>query len=246
MTMGLKIVILKAAGQAKYIFLKKWFSSESDIAVIELENPIGEKCGWMGIGFNSVDSILLDGMFYKFSYPAITDFRIDSNSFNGDTLYYYYGRVSSALKNYFYIPTALGIQGESGSPLIKIEEDRNCTVYGVLNYSYALAHNRITNWKYYGIKQIIENELNPLSVESNYTDELEIYPNPASSHITIDSKNSLRINKINIYNSNSELVLQSKLNSIFNKIDISTLLSGQYYLIIEAENKTLLKRIIKL
>ncbi|MBL4707024.1 MAG: trypsin-like serine protease [Flavobacteriales bacterium] len=72
-------------------YFDDWNFGGEDIAVLELNDSIGLKTGWVGIGFDKVDSSILNGTFFKFSYPSITLTRIDTNSYNGDTIYYNYG-----------------------------------------------------------------------------------------------------------------------------------------------------------
>jgi hypothetical protein len=56
----------------KYYILKNGFKSfyDYDIAMIELDKPIGDKTGWMGIGYSKDDSFFKSNVFHKFSYPG--------------------------------------------------------------------------------------------------------------------------------------------------------------------------------
>lgn len=74
---------------------------------MELEKSIGDDKGWISISFDSIDSSFLDGIFYKFSYPATTILSSDSNSYNGDTLYYDYGIADIVNDNSFGTKTQL-------------------------------------------------------------------------------------------------------------------------------------------
>jgi hypothetical protein len=79
---------------------------------------------------------LLDGIFYKFSYPASTIPALDSNSYNGDTLYYGYGIADIVNENNFGVMHTNGIPGESGSSLIKIENNKTYTSYWIFEKSF--------------------------------------------------------------------------------------------------------------
>ena len=110
----------------KIYFFKDWkIYSGEDIAILELSKPIGESTGWISIGFNNDEDELKNGIFYKFSYPAITDFRFDSNYYNGDTLYYGYGVVDRYTEHTIGVTNGTGNTGESGSSLIKIENQKS-------------------------------------------------------------------------------------------------------------------------
>jgi hypothetical protein len=74
-----------------YLF-KHWNIMIEDFAILEMKEPIGEQTGWISIGFNAVDSLLTEGILYKFSYPAV-------DYYNGDTLYYNYGLVDIVTEN---------------------------------------------------------------------------------------------------------------------------------------------------
>ena len=149
---------LKGSRVKKVYFPENW-DFNKDFSILELEEPIGVDNGWISIGFEEDTSILLNGIFYKFSYPAIYLPQVDSNEFNGDTLYYGYGLVDNAEENFLMISGASGIPGESGSSIIKISYNNLYTSYGTLSFSGDLRHSRITNWKYFAIKHFINNDL---------------------------------------------------------------------------------------
>src|SRR5690606_15048605 len=61
---------LKGSRVKKVYFPENW-DFNKDFSILELEEPIGVDNGWISIGFEEDTSILLNGIFYKFSYPAI-------------------------------------------------------------------------------------------------------------------------------------------------------------------------------
>lgn len=80
--------------------------------------------------------------------------------------------------------------------------------------------------------------INKITLQS----EINIYPNPATSYIVIDSKNHT-ISSVELYNLLGEKVLgETKLSD--NKLDISQLNKGVYILKVNSENGVINKRII--
>lgn len=80
--------------------------------------------------------------------------------------------------------------------------------------------------------------------EFNVSEELSIYPNPASETININLKNNEIINTIKIFNQNGQLVKQiTKAENMI--LNISELTAGIYFLRIDTEKNKYLGRLIK-
>ncbi len=229
----------------KVIFFENWDLMQTDFAVLELELPIGEETGWVSIGFESDDTSLLNGIFYKFSYPAITIPELDPNIYNGDTLYYSYGIVDLSGEHYLGISNANGIPGESGSSLVKVVNNVYYTTYGVLNISGYLRHNRFTNWKYYAFKSIIKNDLE-LNIPIDFEEiDIAVYPNPTCDYLNIECMENLIINKIELFDVNGKRVIARNFSSNQFRMDLSNLPHGFYIMIIYSGNKRIVKKIVK-
>ena len=81
-----------------------------------------------------------------------------------------------------------------------------------------------------------------LSVDDVLASKFNVYPNPAKDFLTIDSRN-INISSVNVFNVLGTKVLERKeLND--NKLDISSLSNGIYFLKISADNATLTKKFI--
>lgn len=76
----------------------------------------------------------------------------------------------------------------------------------------------------------------------NMIPEIEIYPNPAKTNISISNKNDVVINELIIYNQLGQKLLQK--TYIPNKIDISMLRQGLYIIEIVADKKIVRKKLI--
>lgn len=229
----------------KIFIFEKWNISNSDFSVLELEKPIGDETGWISIGFESNDSLFLDGVFYKFSYPATTILAIDSNSYNGDTLYYGYGIADIVKDNSFGVRNASGIPGESGSSLIKIKNNKAYISYGVFSFSSNLNHSRLTSWKYYSLKSIINNDL---SVSNEYIisqPEISIFPIPTSDYLNIKYLGENELNKLMLFDLNGRKIMEKANLSNELQLNLSFLHNGTYILIIITDKNKLVNKIIK-
>ncbi|GGG47434.1 hypothetical protein GCM10010976_18570 [Bizionia arctica] len=80
-----------------------------------------------------------------------------------------------------------------------------------------------------------------LSITDFYYNAITTFPNPTKNELTINS--NLIIESIKIYSTTGRLVLNTKLQS--NKIDLSNLNSGIYFIKFQSQNKTITKKIIK-
>ena len=229
---------------SKIYFQRDWYLSGDDFAVLELEEAIGESTGWISIGFNSMDSVFREGIFYKFSYPATTFIQIDSNQYNGDTLYYNYGNVDIINDNFIGIEYTSGIPGESGSSIIHIENEKTYTSYGVLTFSNNLRHSRLNNWKYFSIEAIIHNDLALHSNLDKNGEELTIYPNPTKGQFHLKDILINEIIKVTLFDKMGRRILDiNNLDPYF--IDISALSEGVYFLRVETSNSVVTKKVIK-
>lgn len=82
-----------------------------------------------------------------------------------------------------------------------------------------------------------------LANQSFSENEFTIYPNPASSILNIQSKNDLEIQSVEIYNILGQIVLAVSNNT--NAIDVSSLISGTYFIKVNTENGSINTRFVK-
>ncbi|MFZ4521846.1 MAG: T9SS type A sorting domain-containing protein [Bacteroidales bacterium] len=214
----------------KVYFFKDWEMKGDDFALLELKEPVGDQTGWISIGFNAVDSSLAEGIFYKFSYPATSIPSLDSATYNGDTLYYNYGKIDMLEKNWIGIEHANAIPGESGSSIIKVENEETYTSYGVASFSTNLMHSRLRNWSYYFLESVIHNDLIYGVDQLQPARGLSIYPNPADGSIRLKSLKNYDSEKIVIYDIYGRIVLSLPVHDPDEIIDISDLPEGIFSL----------------
>ena len=230
---------------SKVYFFKDWSFAGSDFAVLELQEPIGESTGWISIGFDKVDSVLSDGIFYKFTYPSTTLPFIDPNEYNGDSLYYNYGKADIVTTTSIGINNASGIPGESGSSLIKVLNGQEYTSYGVLSLSNNLTHSKINNWQFYAIHAIIENDLTSIVPQEEMNETLIVYPNPADNTLYIKNESENEIVELVVFDNLGNRVLVIDTVDLEDGIDISSLSKGVYFLKIRTDRFIETRKIIK-
>lgn len=233
------------------IYYLKDISPGRDVGVIELEEPIGEKLGWISIGYNNTDSILESDLYYKFSYPQITEIVEPLNlyPFDGDTLYYSYGKIDTIGWNpgVLSIDNYLGIPGESGSSLISIDNGTKYISYGVLNSGYNARHSRISQWIYTLVKEIIFDDLVITTelIEPDLFHDGFLYPNPFTNEIVVDLDEIEDIKMIDLIG--NEIDISNNFLNIDGTLRINTekISEGFYVLIINGEGFKVNKKIIK-
>jgi V8-like Glu-specific endopeptidase len=229
--------------QRVYVF-KDASIGGSDFALLELQEPLGDSTGWISIGFNSVDSLLAKGIVYKFSYPGTTIPAIDSNEYNGDTLYYNYGIVDRLQPHYIGINGASGIPGESGSTIMKVVNNETYTSYGVLTFSGDLTHNRLTNWTYYGLESIIHNDLVFGIGEGSIDRSFSLFPNPADTRFWIRDYGNTKTMGVKVFNTQGIKIMETSVSDMSSGIDIQQLPEGFYLLLIDAGKKQLIRKLV--
>lgn len=233
---------------SKIYFFENW-SLNKDYALLELQNPIGEYTGWVSIGYNSDIEDLKNGIFYKFSYPATTIIEVDSNSYNGDTLYYGYGSLlsSSPTENFLFIDHISAIPGESGSSILKIENGNLYTTYGVLSAGSNdhAVYSRINQNVFYAFKEIIKNDITVNIPEDQIMEHITVFPNPAHNLINIKIDGQYDQVTVSIYSSIGTLLIKEENYNSDIQIDISKIPNGFYLLMLEYNNKSVFTKFIK-
>jgi len=227
----------------KVYFFNNWTLGGEDIAILELAEPLGELTGWLSIGFKTNNEDLKDGVFYKFSYPSFTNLIIDPNQYNGDTLYYNYGAVDNVTENSISITNAVGVGGDSGSSIIKVENGERYISYGVLSLALNITHSRINNWRYFAIKSIIEDDL---STEDIYSaNDFIVYPNPTNNIINVKKPEEIEVLDLMLFDRmGRECNLVKDPNSCL-MFDMFRLASGIYFLELITPTGAITKRIVK-
>jgi len=233
---------------SKIYFFEHW-TLNKDFALLELQTPIGENTGWVSMGFNNDYDDLFQGIFYKFSYPARTMIEVDSNSYNGDTLYYGYGSIfdSSLTQYYIVIENITVIPGESGSSILKIENGNLYTTYGVLsagNNDHAV-YSKINQNVFYAFKEIIKNDITVNIPEDQIMEHITVFPNPAHDLINVKIDDQFDQVTLSLFSSIGTLLIKEDNYNSDIQIDISKIPNGFYLLKLEYNNKSVFTKFIK-
>lgn len=222
---------------SKIYAIRDWGLAGEDIALLELKESIGYETGWLGMGFEEDSTTQVNRLFYKFSYPAVAQ-PWDPTPYNGDTLYYNYGKINHVTPTHIGVFGGLGIPGESGSPIIHVENDQTYTIYGILSFTSNLSHSRINNWIYHALYSIIEDDLNVQEPESS---TLVIYPNPTSGVLHVEGASLIQL--IGVHNALGQEVHGWHQNGTTIHVDL--LRPGLYFLIVQHEDELIPIRFIR-
>lgn len=83
-----------------------------------------------------------------------------------------------------------------------------------------------------------------LANQSFVTDKFKVYPNPATSNVTI-SANDVGGYQLSVSDLSGKVVLAKSLNGIENTVDVSALSSGAYFFTLSSDNKKEVVKILK-
>lgn len=109
---------------------------ENDIALLELDAPIGHELGWLGMFTFPDPEFVRNIVAHRLSYPAYYDTMDPSRFYDGDTMWYRYGSIQK-LNAMIYSDGEVGVPGESGSAVI-ITHDGGYVATAVLQYAYGM------------------------------------------------------------------------------------------------------------
>jgi len=85
--------------------------------------------------------------------------------------------------------------------------------------------------------------INTVKIDENIAESIQIYPVPATDNLKINNLNSFEINSISIIDFSGRSIKVFEPNSGF--IDLSTLISGIYFIKISYENGEIVKKFVK-
>lgn len=230
---------------AKVYVLKDWTIAGEDFAILELEEAIGEKAGWLSIGFDDNNAVFEEGIFHKFSYPNVPVSGIDTFPYNGDTLYHSYGQIDLILPSIIGTRGTTGVFGESGSSTVHVRNEQAYTTYGVLSFGRDLRHSRFTNRTFHLVEYLLANDLvvNIDPTPDNF--EWSVYPNPTTGLLHFSNTRSISNLKVTVVDTfGREIVTRQELvnGQVF---DLSAWDKGVYFFYLQSDDHTVVKRVVK-
>lgn len=230
---------------SKVFHFEKW-NLDPDLAVIQIDDNVGLTTGWLGIGFFGQLNDYINKVYYKFTYPNV--FPNFSDQFNGDTLYYQYGifdLVSNVNSNLVGVNQVAGFPGESGSPMISIDNDVSYTNFGVLTWSGGNRHTVFSKEEFYSFKRIIESTVS--SLDNISTPTFKIYPNPLRNTLNIRFENTNSDDfEYRVIDGQGKIIKVGKLPFNHNQIDLEELIQGVYFIQVVSSNQIFSQKIIKI
>ncbi len=173
----------------KFYILKTCYDGEviDDVALIELNEPLGLQTGWIGIAFNSDSDYFKDRVFHKLSYPGVAALDDSTKVYNGDTLYYSYGRLDLIEADFLGF-NILGIPGQSGSSLFYTDNHVYYS-FGTASWAGQSRHSRLDQGMFYAFGEVIA------STTAGFSDDVatlpasldlrQNYPNPFNQSTAI-------------------------------------------------------------
>ncbi len=190
----------------------------------------------------------------KFSYTYGTGINPETETiaeYSGtiweeNNLYHYYYNANDELDSFiceeefggFFFPTLLVKYNRNEFDQLEVLE--SFSEYNPLDSTWAVSNDDLLFTLYYEIDTTGINIKNPqLSLELN------IFPNPATNQLTINTGNE-RVNAINIYDNMGRLVLQQRTNTTQKEITVSTgnLSNGTYTVQVVGDNKQGSKQVV--
>lgn len=114
---------------------------------------------------------------------------------------------------------------------------------GTRNFPTAqLTGNNLSDFSGLTIGEVNVDFNNPaLSTEDFSASDFKVYPNPASDYINIESK-SVKVSSVDMYNVLGAKVLSSELTE--DRVNVSSLVKGVYFMKINAEDGSLTKKVV--
>ncbi len=221
--------------------IKDW-DFNTDFAVLELKEAVGKKTGWLGLAFDDRVDPFDEDIFYKFSYPNNPVPFVDEFPYNGDSLYYNYGKVT-LLEDWIGVLGANGVNGESGSSIIRVQNNEAYHTFGVMSFGLDLKHSRFSNETYFLIKHLIKDALVSSSANISQEKEAILYPNPSSGLFQIKYESKKGAAEITIYDALGRKVFSNLGHYEGDIIDANKLKPGLYIVTIKIGDSFWVKKI---
>lgn len=203
-----------------------WTLEGTDFAFLELEDNLGLITGWLGFGFYDAADELIDKPFYKFSYPNSS--YLFPGLYNGDSLYYAYGKLDIYEENFLGINHSYCEFGESGSHIISIAEDDKYTSYGTVTYGINCRHNRITRNVFNALNYVTDREIVSFAHPVPTLEDIVLYPNPATDYIYFRELTGRMPVEARLYNQSGKLLKIISISEFYNEMDLTDYPVGMY------------------
>lgn len=234
--------ILPYSSVKKVSILKDRDFGKEDWAILELNDPLGYTFGWVGYGYNDDSLTLVNHNYLRFTYPGKGLTPEDEFKYNGDTLFYNLGKITTTNDEYLSVLGAIGAKGESGGSLIAFARDTFYVSYGVTTWASNLSHSRILDYEYYAIKEIISRS----ERDRDEQQTIILFPNPSIHTLFFKGLSTEKFYDISITDLTGKTVYNAFNSTINEGIEISFLSQGYYIISIENNAEVYCFKFLKL
>lgn len=219
---------------------------EEDFVVLELDENIGQSTGWLGIGYEMVESKLEENIFYKFTYPNMASITTDF-PYNGDSLYFMYGNLDYFdFFSFIGIDHTYGVGGESGSSMIHVKNSEIYATYGVGTLAPRLLHSQFTPESFYIVNYIIKDDISTRLEDPLKMSRVSIFPNPTRGIIQIKDVPRVKNIDVTITDVFGNTVLSKNDFNVNEHIDLFHLPDGSYFVLFSIDSYVAVRKIVKL
>ena len=196
---------------------------DNDVALLELEEPIGNQIGWVGIYSAPPASWVENVLVHRLSYPSGTSMIDSTLVYDGNNLMARIGYLTAGTKTVRSDET-IGIPGESGSPVIRHFDGGYATV-GSLSFASGMTSRVYDSTTFDAFNALMYGPTASVD-DDRASSNLSVAPNPASSHFDISGDALLGYRSARLYSIDGSLLLTGTEPTI----DCSSLPPGSYVL----------------
>jgi len=243
--------------KAVYSFDVEFFNvggyRDYDMALVELEEPIGNKTGWVGLGYSNDKDFFMQQTFYIFGYPR--DYHTKPSPFNGDTMIQSFGKIDSYFESFNAYKANARFRtrhytGHSGSGFFTPHKALY-TTYGQFPSGDGVL--LLNDSSFYAFKYIIDSVNNHYGLLTDVAikekpGNIKVYPNPATNKLVIEMERDAGKNfQYQIIDLTGREISSGtiKNNGTQTPIDVSHLPNGLYFIRVEAMGEIYVKRFLK-
>lgn len=203
-----------------------------DLALLELEYPIGDLLGYAGLSFIDDPGTQAAMLVQKFTYPSIPSPFDSSIVYNGDTMYHFsgVGTMASPFSNQSVLISGMdGSIGESGSGLW-VHEESDYRVYAVLSYATDYRHTGLDAGTFEQFRLLILGGASSINGSGSNLGEVLVHPNPATTAVTFHCRDASADprKRLSLWNMSGQRVLMRAYSSASVTIDLRSYRPGAY------------------
>lgn len=238
--------VLPSAFAYRFYVFQSWVDGVfTDVALLELAQPIGQTIGWVGLGAYPNPADYQGPVWHKLSYP-MHDALLQLNRYNGDTLYYEYG-LGAADTVWQYVPWHYDAgPGQSGSTMLTTDNRTYWEAHGALSYATDFRHSRLLPRHLAAFAHVMA-QPRPSASTPTCLAQIQVFPNPVADQLTVlPLATSCLPLTIRLSDALGRVLLtrtRQQVDAL--TLDLGFLHPGVYWLQLEAEGQREVRRLVK-